>query len=576
MKKLVSLLIVITFFVFIFAACSPDANQFNIFGNSSRGWICFISGQDVWVMRTDGSQMQNITNSAEVLETECKLSWDSKKIVYTDQDNNLYLINRNGTGKRTLLDNGFVQDPSWSPDGTKIIYVQSDLQNNLTPSISIRILDIASGISANLYESSPAYENIPGLVFNPVMSPDGTKIAFAGDGLFVMNADGSKIKHIHKQDNNMAINTLAWSKDGTKLAYSATNGVLYGAPSWAEFSDIYVINADGTGLSNITNNAPDPSMTLEPGKNIFRIDHSPSWTVQNQIVFMSNGDDRSYTNKPFVMKSDGTSRKLLVDQEMDAMDYQQDSKANSTPVPTSFDLSMLPTATPTPRPPLKINTGNSDIYGLAWDGTDFWYIQRTDGSKTGYLHKMDLYGNDLMTIELAGGFVNGLTFDGKNIWYVETNLKKTFKIDPDNGEVLKEFDKLAGWGKITGMAWDGKHLWEVSDEPYRLYLVDPKTCQVITKIRGPIPSTYSGKKPDFDGENTTDLALFGSTWDGHYLWVGVYIQQTPMLIKLDPSIGEVKKEINLENQIEYIGGLAWDGKYLWVADRSGIIYRFEP
>lgn len=299
--------------------------------NSYDGWICFESGKDIWVTRTDGSQLQNITNTESVWETACKLSWDSRQIVYTSLDGNLYLINRNGTGNRVLLENERADHPTWSPDGRKIVYVQLDVQNG-APITSVHLLDIASNEDVMIYESSPA------AVIDPVMSPDGRKIAFSAGGIYTMDVDGSNVEQILPPLDNEIEFFLSWSKDGKKIAFSTTNGVPSGADTWVEYGNIYVVNSDGSDLTNLTNNAPDPSITLSPGKNIFQFSSIPSWTNGNQIVFLSNMDSHSYIEKPYVMNGDGTSVKLLIDQEMSGMDYQPDTPENSTPVPTTVDI----------------------------------------------------------------------------------------------------------------------------------------------------------------------------------------------------------------------------------------------
>jgi len=89
----------------------------------------------------------------------------------------------------------------------------------------------------------------------PCFSPDGTKIAFESyrDGdfeIYVMNADGSNQTRL---TNNGGLNPC-FSPDGTKIAFVSDRD--------GDF-EIYVMNADGSNQTNITNN---------PGG-----DYSPSW-----------------------------------------------------------------------------------------------------------------------------------------------------------------------------------------------------------------------------------------------------------------------------------------------------------
>src|SRR5213592_5176722 len=77
-------------------------------------------------------------------------------------------------------------------------------------------------------------------------SPDGTRIAFMNnyDGDFeicVMNADGTGVKQLTK---NSSIDAYpSWSPDGSKITFTSNrDGDL----------DIYVMNADGSDQTNIT------------------------------------------------------------------------------------------------------------------------------------------------------------------------------------------------------------------------------------------------------------------------------------------------------------------------------------
>ena len=92
------------------------------------------------------------------------------------------------------------------------------------------------------------------------------KIAFTSDGdgngdVFVMNADGSGRTNL---TNNPAYDIdPAWSPAGNKIAFtSGRDGSL----------EIYVMNADGSGQSNLTSNAA--------------IDVEPAWSpAGNKIAF---------------------------------------------------------------------------------------------------------------------------------------------------------------------------------------------------------------------------------------------------------------------------------------------------
>ena len=89
----------------------------------------------------------------------------------------------------------------------------------------------------------------------PVWSPDGTRIAFEsfreGNGdIYVMNADGSGLTRL---TSDPALDSSpSWSPDGTRIAFeSSREGNI----------NIYVIDADGSNLARLTD---DPAVDKDP------------------------------------------------------------------------------------------------------------------------------------------------------------------------------------------------------------------------------------------------------------------------------------------------------------------------
>src|SRR5215207_501475 len=110
------------------------------------------------------------------------------------------------------------------------------------------------------------------------------KIAFHRNGeIYVMNADGSEQTNI---SNNTAFDGYPhWSRDVKKIAFmTSRDGINY---------EIYVMNADGTSQTRLTNNAD--------------LDAEPSWSPDGtKIAFRSDRDNHNY--QIYVMNADGSEQ----------------------------------------------------------------------------------------------------------------------------------------------------------------------------------------------------------------------------------------------------------------------------
>ena len=189
-------------------------------------------------------------SSGDHLESRTKITFES----YRDGNMDIYVMNPDGSNQTRLTNNPAKDEyPSWSPDGKKIAF-----QTTRNEKEDVYVMN-SDGSSQTRLTDNPAFDGCLS------WSPDGNKIAFASirDGnfeIYVMNADGSEQTNL---TNNPSFDMApSWSPDGKKIAfYSLRKDVPdqkeYGADGrwWYEYNaEIYVMNADGSELTNITNN----------------------------------------------------------------------------------------------------------------------------------------------------------------------------------------------------------------------------------------------------------------------------------------------------------------------------------
>ena len=78
--------------------------------------------RDLYSINLDGSDKTNLTNDAKPVGSHYCISSDGSSIVYTDQSN-IYLMNIDGTNQTKLTNSGGNQNPNFSFDNSKIIYI---------------------------------------------------------------------------------------------------------------------------------------------------------------------------------------------------------------------------------------------------------------------------------------------------------------------------------------------------------------------------------------------------------------------------------------------------------------------
>jgi TolB protein len=115
---------------------------------------------------------------------------------------------------------------------------------------------------------TPEDSEIAGAETGPAWSPDGQRLVFVGyvkDGvdLFVINADGSGLRNLTNQPAHYI--QPSWSPDGSRIAFvNSTN----------DYASIAVINADGSGMRELTRS-----------EGVY--DSAPTWSPDGtQIAFL--------------------------------------------------------------------------------------------------------------------------------------------------------------------------------------------------------------------------------------------------------------------------------------------------
>jgi Tol biopolymer transport system component len=279
---------------------------------------------EIYTMNADGTDVRRLTYLGETSPTTALRGgingaiqpvWspDAKRIAFARYDGawNIYVINADGSGAYRLTnhppcgdwkDCGYKQ-PTWSPDGREIAFSANEAE--------IWVIDVDGANIRKLTQYS-----YPHVAMHPAWSPDGTKIAFlryeSSDErwwLNVMSSDGSNLHKLQTSYWGGTYDGLEWSPDGKQIAFQFKGG------------DIYLMNADGTDVRNITERYTlprgwDEDITPRNEERPYWAPmyvYQPTWSPDGKQIAFINGDHGR--TDIWVVNADGSNIRNITHQQ---------------------------------------------------------------------------------------------------------------------------------------------------------------------------------------------------------------------------------------------------------------------
>jgi Tol biopolymer transport system component len=280
------------------------------------GRLVFLDGSTgfdvLWTMRADGSGVRRVTRAQDLEEVEPEWSPDGSKIAYSRGDtcqtepldvcNRIWTVDADGSQARRLIPRRLpgplanrevsFQAPTWSPDGRRIAYEQSIWESQRS---NLYVMNADGSRRRRLTRLRNAR--------SPAWSPDGAAIAFThrperpgNREIYVLTLKTGKLRRLTRTKADESL--PQWSPDGRRIVYQRWDD---------EGSDVFVMNADGSGQRNLSR---------RPG-----LDGGPAWSPGGGLIAFVSGAEDSLI---YVMPADGSGRAQKVMRSPKLVEHELD------------------------------------------------------------------------------------------------------------------------------------------------------------------------------------------------------------------------------------------------------------
>ena len=240
-----------------------------------------------FVVNTDGLGLTQVTHDQRNY-VHLSINGDGSKIAVSSyvpgdySDSEAFVINTDGSGAIPLMAHPSLSEaPQISDDGSKVV-LTAFTEGGYGGYALFLVNSDGTGLKQLTNDTMPAR--------HPSISSDGSKIAFmSNSGIFVINSDGTGLTQLVNTTSSISVPSI--SGDGSKVAFVSYIGTFNfeGYDFDISTSEIFVVNTDGTGLTQVTNNTMSevtPSISYDGSKIAF----SSYMGGSNSEVFVINSD----------------------------------------------------------------------------------------------------------------------------------------------------------------------------------------------------------------------------------------------------------------------------------------------
>ena len=311
---------------------SPNGESFVYMDDISGDW-------DIYLRRIDGENATNLTEDSPVFDGYPSFSPKGESIAFRSQRDGggIFVMGATGESVRRLTDFGF--NPTWSPDGTKVLFATEDVGANpyarTTSPSTLWTVDVATEEPTKIFDEDAV---------QPQWSPNDHRIAYWGlqqggqRDIWTIPAVGGE--PVAVTDDAAVDWNPVWSPDGNYLYFSSDRGGsmnLWRVPIDEETGQTLgppdpVTFGSSSELSGLTISSDGKRLayhTFDITSNIMKVDFDPATKTVGEPEFVTKGSGnfvepdvshdgtwlvfRSQRGQEdiYVIRSDGTGRRQL-------------------------------------------------------------------------------------------------------------------------------------------------------------------------------------------------------------------------------------------------------------------------
>ena len=375
-------------------------------------------GGSTWYsVMPDGSSRHVVFDDEHLWVAQIAWSPDGTKIAYQNpivDERGIFVANADGSDPVRLSEGWNDGWPSWSPDGSLIVFTRTAVQpgdercipgtpHEFRCPTDIYVMD-ADGSNVERLTADPAGE------FMPVWSPDGGRIAFAREGdplagtyeaIYTMRPDGTNVRQVSSASGGSDV-WPSWSPDGSAIAFAAIRNEDWG---------IWTVDADGSNERLILG-----------GTGAGYVDN-PAWSPDGSLIaFVGNltVDDYSAEDALYVMRPDGTDVRPIADAP--SIGVAGDIAWQPIPAP-AVTVDPTPSMPPSTAEVVETFAVGEDVRSVAYGEGSVWVAaSNNDGNEGGRILRIDPETHQLQAdipVEVIPGWEVGggaMVLEAGSLW----------------------------------------------------------------------------------------------------------------------------------------------------------------